>query len=366
VNFKKNKIIEFVSKNLWLCLGLLALFFGLGGFGWNLLKLLPFFNGFAGPFKMLLFVNLFLNLGSAILINKFFERTKNKIVLTLLTLIIVVLLLQNCINAKSTLFYYIFSNPYPAKNAVLAKLAKNNNIRIYPVTPERTLDNRLPLSLGCDYATRYKIHSISGFDDRLETSLKEYISYKDFIWAGKFPTNYKSTDEFDAYRKYGVTYLIVFPFDFSKQPVQESSVVPVKNFLNRIDSKLKLVANDKGIKYYKIDNSDPLAFINDKEKTPLPIQFSATGATIDISTLKPNTNITINMIWHKRYRAYINGKEILKPDKDEWLRMTVHVPQKGSILELKYKSEWALGFTVSIIFLMLTLLAFVFQKKFNK
>lgn len=420
ISLKKKKImfIRSITKNMFLILGLIALIlsFGKECLLWSILHSLPVFNKFIQPIKMMVFVNLFLIFAGSVYLSRFrfsLRMTKN------LVLFVTLLLVFHLYNADSALFRFGF-NKLPDASVLFNQIFDIKNHRIYSFAPSRSSKDYYPLSLSLNFPTYYGIQAIDAYDDRLEVLLKEnmdlysnlhnphssfvlqsnlyecyeleyylsllkqtfeyktfdkkYCSYIDLL---PITSNYAYLqlkellelkisnlieNKYDLLYQYGVKYIAFMSFETfdSWYKVQGKEAYIIRKAKQDLDKNFKVVLNYKDITYYELPTSLPLAYIT-SSKQALPIKFDTQGAKVDVRGLKQKQSITINMIYHKYYKAFADSKEVAIM-KDNYNRIIVDVSANTSFVTIKYKSPWNRGFLIMIIgFIGLPILFFVIK-----
>ena len=343
-----------VSCNIYILLGLIALILSFGDYGllWNILHSLPFFNKFICPEKMMLFINLFLNLGGVIILNRFFAKRKGHLEKGLLLFLLIVLFLHLKYSTQAFFKYDVY--PYPDFGQIERAIPDIKQHRIYSVSPRRSESKSYLFALNNDIPSVSGIMSVCGYDSKLEDILPENLGLYTILCSDN--SAYDSEKASSAFLinylgQMGVKYVIYM----------ESESQLAKSFPS---SDYKLVYELDNIKYYSLKNYYPLSYIEVSKKT-LPILYNSKGAVVDASEVEAGQSVIINMIWHKNYKAYAGNKEV-PVHRDSYGRIRIILPEKVEKIVLKYTSPWGVGFIISLILFILFIISLIVYKLKNK
>ncbi len=368
IMFKSQRKKTALYNNLLLFLGIIALIFSFGtkGIIYPLLHSLPVFNKFVNPIKFLIFINLFFNLGGAIILSKLINKKRTEVLIFGMVILLMILHIKHSNCAQ----YLYKSASYYKINSIETKLPEVTKYRVFSYAPLRTNREDISATMVMNFPTYYKIPAIDAYDDRIETLLKDSL----FVYSKMHNLDTRTCGElfidknlFDMLPEYGVKYFIY-------QDIQNNVFYSYSSIFNKTNDKMivsyinknyqKIFVQNDDIIYYEIPKPKPLAF--DEKISPLPIEFNTQGAIVDLKGVKLPQKITVNMIHRKHYNAYGDGK-LLEIEPDEYNRMVVNVPQGVKKIVLKYHSPWEKGILLMLIMLSIfTPLSYILHKKGEK
>ena len=363
--YNKKYTKQIISTNIYLWMGILALIlsFGKEFYLWSILHSLPIFNKFIQPIKMMVFVNLFLNIAGAILLTRI---VKNKrIIFSLFTITIILMIFH--LKYSTSAFYNFKYNQYPNISSIIQNIPDIKEWRIYSYAPSRSNKSYFPLTLNLNFPSIYDIKSLNAYDDRLEILLNENMDLYKKMYNNDtslvFQSNIIDAYLYDNFLEYGVKYFIYMNFKTNEEwykltKADEYAAYKIENFIKK---NFTLYYKYKDINFYKFNNSKPLAF--DENINSIPIKFNTQGAIIDLSQVKLPQKITINMLYRKYYNAYINNQEC-NIETDKYNRMVINVPQGIQKLVIKYHSPWEKGFLISIILFICLSIVLIFSRRY--
>lgn len=342
----ESKILKFIDNNPWLIIGLFALWLGLGEhFGlWSLVHILPGLKNFTNPHRMMVFINLFLNLSGAIILSRH-KVVESKKFRNGLCVLVIVLLGLHLVNARPAFFVYKIK-PYSDFSQIEKNIKDIREHRVITLCDERSANEEFPLSLTNNFASVYHVYSLNAYNDNLENNLPEY---------------YNISKIRDFSKEYGVKYL----FFQNLVPYMATT----KYMINKNQGMLKFLKSHNKIKYrsknveiYEVDNYKPMAYIEETVK-PLKVEFTGFGAIVNTEPLNKTATVIVNIIDLHNYKAYLdNGKQV-PIIKDKARRISVVVPKGNKRLIIKYHSPWEKGALLGLtIFFIFVVLIFIFNK----
>lgn len=343
-----------LAANIWLFLAGIALLFALGRAGglWPMLARLPMFNKFTGPFKFMVFLNLFVILGSGLVIERLLRGLRNARLWEFgMGIIVSGLLLYHCALPLPS-FYTFADKPYPPLPKEMAKLlrAEGNSApgRVLPVAPARSTEPGYAQSLMHDFPTIYGILSLMGYDPLV------WLTPENRLFDRMFATKQRV----DFLREYGVRWVIVSRL--VQDPVMgpnekwwpsesnwdQDGLPPVLQ-----SAQLKLVLPQLTI--WELSGSRPMAFSASQPTRDLPITLNGAGVRVDVSRLTNGGDVIVNFLKRPWSKAYADGHNI-PCLSDDWGRMQTHVPPGTKKLEIRYSPPWSLGFALAGLLALLS------------
>ncbi|HEX2949221.1 MAG TPA: hypothetical protein VHV83_06590, partial [Armatimonadota bacterium] len=165
-----------VQRNVWLGTALIAANLALGAIagGWLVLSLLPVLSKFRGPFKLIGFLNLFLILGAAIVVERLLRHYRVKQWLEYAGVALVCMLMTyHCLQPHPA-FFRFGDKPYPALPATYQPIVTQSHsttpARIYSFGPYRHGGSNFVWALSLNFPTVYGIPALTGYDPLLSLS----------------------------------------------------------------------------------------------------------------------------------------------------------------------------------------------------
>lgn len=363
---EKNKIktIRLVfANNIYLALGLFALIMSFGNefYLWKIIHSLPIFNKFIQPIKMMVFVNLFLNISGALLLSKILLSKKIEHIICILTLILMFL----HINSVDSAFYYFENNKYKDISDITTQIPDIRNHRVYSYSPRRSDKEYYSYTLNSNFPTFYKIPSIDAYNDRLEILLKDnmhlYKKMYDNDASLVFQSNLVDKYLYEDFLEYGVKYFIYMDFDTNEEwykltKADEYANNKIKKFINK---NFKCIYKYKDINYYIFKDAKPLVFNQDIKEVP----FELNTQGIKVFPGNNDTTITINFLNRRHYRLFADKKP-LDYTTDAYNRIVVKILPNTKELVLTYHSPWEKGALLMLIMLVIFIpITYIFYKK---
>lgn len=322
--FKKNKLRDFYSSNLWLLCGAVAFLLALGVEGklWTLLASIPPFNKFSNPFKFLHFVNLFFILGGALVMQRVFNSfiTTRAFLRYTIVFSVLGLLLYHVTLARTSFYTYGFK-PFPTTHPK-QDLFSHSGQRIFTVGNEKYRDTQFVSSLPFNVPVIYRMPALHGYDNLS----REYMATTRF--------DRKITEE-NLYA-YGVKYIFSY-----RQPLSPS-----------LQGSAGLVDSTNYNYLYELKKTLPLAFSKSAPTSPLGLTFTGNGFNLDVSKLQPPCDLVVNFAYYPQFKASADGHDI-KVDQDEKGRILVKLSQRASLLEMVYAPDFTSALLPSGILLSL-------------
>ncbi|MDQ3813424.1 MAG: hypothetical protein M3347_05680, partial [Armatimonadota bacterium] len=337
------------AQNVWLLCAAIAFFLALGPEGvlWVLLGLLPVFKLFTGPWKFLLFLNLFLPLGGGLIVERWLRGTKSpQRAEAMIALAVCALLLYHTALARPS-FYSYGSRLYPPLPPPMATLLRSGGStpqRILPFAPQRSISPDFVFSLRHNLPTAYGIFSFDGYDPFVPIT----------------PPNQQASarlqaDPIRAARAYGVRWLIVHRLAehpvYSPNPVlrhQEQIAQPPLRLLASLRRQARRRQVLPAVTIWELSDSSPLAFATAAPQRALPIEFDEAGARVDVSPLRDGGRVVINIL-RRPEMALTADKRVIPVEADSWGRIVTTVPAGTRVLEMRYAPPWSKGFLVGAL-----------------
>lgn len=338
---RRPKILPtFFKNNPWLIIGIIAFCFAFtnDSIFWSTLRLIPLFKKFRESIRLLIFVNLFLNLGGAIILSKLESSSKKRFKVIIIALMSFVLI-NHLLYTKQAFFRYdtatILKNP-----SIAEKISDMKQHRIFSIGPFRSNYSKNRMLCNSNFATGYELYSTTGYDDNFGSILKQNI--------------FKTNLPMPIYSLYGVKYIIF------QKPMLNGNEADI-NFINQsidyeknLNKKLKKVYTDGLIDVYETPVSFPLAFI-EKTRKALPIEFNSQGAIIKLPKFDKSEYIIVNMVYYPKYNAYIvnnstkdKKKIFISQNIISQIRVKVPPQSKETTLLIEYQSNWLFGILMGI------------------
>lgn len=383
-----------VAANVWLPLAWVALLFALGRIGglWYLLAKFPPFSGFEHPFKFIPFVSLFMLLGGALLLERLLRHSKRRHWEWAVCTVAVLCMGYHVWLSIPSFCDYGF-RPYPNLPAELQAIRDDpRQGRILAIGPRRNLAPEYGLSLMHQMPTVWGLDALAGYDplvgrsprfsavvDKLYAPLtnagtqlelgsvemglpaptSEIESQSQFKQAlHSAPTDDESLRAHSArtdascglttLRTYGVRWVMVYcgpnqphvgaegnNHYWKLEPTDEQLVAAVKETG-------RLVVHRPEFCIYELADPTPLAFMNDRSETPLPIHSSSRGMTIDTANLPSGGDVVVNVLANPYLKPYADSQSI-PIAVDAWGRIVVHLPPTARQLSFVYRPPWLAG-----------------------
>jgi hypothetical protein len=347
--FYKAPLTELVRKNIWLFTGFTAFVFGLGKSGilWTLLSKQPIFSKFTNPFKFIPFINIFIIVGAAIVIERILKDYKNSTKIRKFTAIAVfILMFYHCLTPLNP-FYLYADKPFGKLPDEVINIVKPGGVQSYRIL---NISNQDPFylrsesekfyhSAAYNYATVFGICSADGYetfaiDSPLYSQMKKAVMER------------KPEKDFEIMRVFGVKWIFVY----EQQCLDESDKNP----------HLKRVYKFPGqeIAIYELLNTSPMAFSSKNPDKPIKTDFDTEGAVMDTSGLNSGDEIILGVL--ARPGLYLSaGNEPISFEKDQWGRLKFTLPQSASTVKLTYKAPWEKGIAASIAFIILAVILII-------
>lgn len=335
-----------MAANIWLFLAGIAVLFALGREGglWVLLAKLPMFNKFTGPFKFLVYLNLFIILGCGLVIERLLRGLRHARLWELgMGIAVTALLLYHCALPLPS-FYSYGDKPYPPLPTEMASLLPVDGNpaprRVFPIVPARGTAPGYAQSLMHNFPTIYGILSLMGYDP--------------LVWwtpeNGLLDRMFATKQRVDLLREYGVRWVIV------SRLVQDPVMGPNERWWPSesnwdqdglppvlLSAQPRLVLPEVTI--WELSGSRPMAFAASQPTRDLPITLNGAGVRVDVSRLTNGGDVIVNFLKRPWSKAYADGRGIAC-SSDEWGRMQTHIPAGTKVLEVRYSPPWGLGFRV--------------------
>jgi hypothetical protein len=320
---RKQKLNVF-NNNPYLTLALISMILSFGLFGglYILFAIIPIWNNFIHPQKLLIFTNFFIVLIGA----KYFSKIKcQKLHLGIFILTILFIFIQipnysktNDLTRNQIPFE---TTNFESEGRILTLL---NNSNPYDIK-----------YLGQNYATFFGLYHVTGYD-HLMPKASRHIS--PINRQGQNLFNHHELDK-TVLSQYSVKYIIT---DYK-----------IKNF--------DLVVSQDNYFVYKNDNFKPFLF---EAKSYKKIEFNNNPNGISFeSNFDKDTFLVYTNLYHDSYNLYLDGKQS-KLTQDEFGRINFIIPTGKHTIELKY--ERPIFFYSIIVSLILLIILLKFWKPLFK
>ncbi|MCE1247377.1 MAG: hypothetical protein LWY06_12090 [Firmicutes bacterium] len=340
----KTQITEMVRKNIWLFTGFIAFIFGLGKSGilWNLLSKQPVFSKFTNPFKFIPFINIFVIIGAAIIIEGVLNELKDGCKYRkFVTITVFALMFYHCLTPLNA-FYVYADKPFGKMPEEVIKIVSpdgKSNYRIVSISAQdpfylRSEISNLQNTAAFNYPTVFRLNSAGGYepfaiDSPLYAPMRKAIK------------NHSTDKDFDMLRAFGVKWV----FAFEQKCIDESE----KN------KNLKKVYKFPGqeIVIFELLNTNPVVFASKNPKAQINTVFDTQGAVIDTAGLTAGDEITVGVL-ARPYLEMSTGNNIIDFEKDNMGRIRFRMPENTNQVKLSYSPPWKKGFAASLLFFILT------------
>lgn len=327
------------GANVFLALALVAFIYALGrpGMAWGLTGELPVFKQFRHPMKYLAFVHLFGILGGGLILERLLRRFPRPRHEWIVAAACAVLMSYHTFLALPAFFTWGI-RPYPAAPAWLANLGTDPTARLYPVAPRRSTAADYEQSQMVNLPTIYGTLSLTGYDPLLEENRQHRQIRQSLI-----------DRPLETLRALGIRHLVVYP-------PQELPRIPAGQAYSRwyfwepserstyqaARQAGRLMNWSPGAALYEIDGAAPLAFVEKRPSTPLPIRFDATGASLFGLRTQSDEPLIVNIVPSRFFIAWADGKKI--PWRtDDWGRLKLSPPAGTQSIRLQYSPPWLAG-----------------------
>jgi len=323
--FSRNVLILFSVFVLFLCLGSAS---PLPVNDW--ISSLPWFEKFRQPWRYYIFFVFFSTLAGAL----FWERLSRNIGRGKLTqrgvaIAAIVLVGASLAVPIPTWWLRPTKEVYPPLSQTIRDTIKDSDARF----PQRTVS----WGKQSEYTSWFQSEDYADALVAFMPTAYNVLSlsrYNTLTWYHKFarPIFDKfNEDPFGAWRAYGVRWIVCHP-----------NIRPVKPELFKTWPAQYAKKVGK-ISLLQLTDSAPLAFVKGNEKEPLPISFSARGATVDFpAATAADQQVVVNVLGWPRFQVYADGKPVSWAP-DEWGRILASVPANTKRLEAFYEPPWGKG-----------------------
>lgn len=352
--FQKGKIIlKFLKNNPYFILGFIAFWFSLSD-TWGVFPIvhkLLFLTGFKWAHKLIIFMNLFLNLSVVIILSKLTISKSRKFKVVFSSGMLILLFFHLFFSNSAFCKYSI--KPYPKVNYNNEQVISDiKHHRFFSFSSYLSDSSTSIIALKMNFPTIYNIYSYGGYQD----CLSNYIKYN---IIGKI------SQETKYIKEYGVKYLVFQKLYNNKNDcdIDYGKLIIENDIEKNFNGLFKKIYNNDGVIVYDIGYCKPLAFVKGT-KHNLPIEFNACGAVIDVSEIKEKENLVVaNMMYYPNYRIFTEkGFEVAKTN-DEYNRLVIFSPKLNNKLIIKYKSPWYKGSLISLCLIILSIVMYLLQLK---
>jgi len=324
-------------------LGLVALLLCVGDPGvlWYAQAKLPILNKFSHPVKLLPFFHFFSLAAGAVVVHRLTSRTRSAAKWRALCFVVVSVLLAYHVSLVRRSWDSFADRPYPAMPHALDRIVGQDAgpVRVMAVPSTLSLSVDFPLGLADNYGTVYGIDSFSGFDP-LVSSRSEYQRVE----------RLGSANLLDTLRRYGVTHLVLHATGASSRLRELPGVLGYqeRKYLYRVEPLRRYCTNrrpcyeDREIRVFLLDKTEPKAFCSGDCTRPLPISQAPSAVTVDASSLPGGGRVVVNYLWHRAIRVFADGHRI-PAWADDFGRIVTTVPPGTRTLTVRYQSPWRFG-----------------------
>lgn len=351
--FKSDKRLllkRFTAANIWFVCALIAFILALGDRGllWTIQAKLPLLNKFRMPFKFILFFNLFVVMGSGMILERRIGSAFNhKFWKTFFAVTVCGLMLYN-VNLATASFYSYGDRPSHSTlpegmHDILG--SKNFGWRVLSLSPERSPKPGYIFSLNHNFPTFFNLNGFGGYTPFIEQSLP-FARVKEILYSHPL----------EAARIYGVKWVIV------EEGIDESEMIDSRNraladfFIPRGQGRSRYL----DYTLVELDDPHPAAFVEGNPHAEIPVYARDNRLDIDVSRIYPTGGrVVINTLWLKGI-AVMNGKNKLKSEADFWGRVVADVPPHVRAISFRYITPWKAGFIAGLLCLLCAILSYFF------
>jgi hypothetical protein len=341
-----------LAANLWLICAAIALVLALGDRGllWTVHSVLPVFKKFTFPFKFIPFFNLFIILGSALVLERYLYRIKNhQLYEKRIVGLALILIIYNCFLALPS-FYTYGDKPYPSLPPQISETIKSvpdsTPQRIFSFAPRRSVATDYTISLCQNFASLYGVYAINGYQGGIDSMLPQNLEADKLIL----------TDPVNALRAYGVRWLLISPLvnkpQFGPNPnIQSSDTINREQaiLLQMLKPHTSKRVEVNGLTLLELQGSSPLAFYESSPQEAIPVHFHGGGA--DLTQITYAGPIILNVLWRPGIVTMADGK-LLENQKDSWGRVRFDVPAGSKHIAIKFSPPWNKAFMAGLILLI--------------
>lgn len=345
---------DLVARNLWLLCAGVAFDLALGpeGISWPLTSVLPIFKWYTGPFKLLLYLNIFIVLGAGVVLERILRQAprpqswEKGLVVSSCALV----LYQVSLARPS--FYSYGDKPYPVMPQPMRHLLSFEGTgtpqRTMPFAPERSAAPGYLLGMKHSVPCLYNVLSTSGYNPFVALTAPNRGADAAF-----------ARDPLAAAHAYGVGWLV--EHRLAEHPLWEPNHVlsPMQPGQLHMLHVLKRYAHRKlvlpEVSIWELKGSDPLAFAVSRPAQALPLRYSQVGVDVDVTRLPTGGRVVVNIL-QRPYMQARAGALPLSITADAWGRMVVAVPAGAKLLTVRYVPPWRAGFACGAALWVLAIL----------
>lgn len=326
---------------VWLFLAVTTFWLALGKAGglWQVLEHVPLV-GFIHryPMRLLPFVTFFVSLAGGLVLQRMVDswpKTKQ----LLAGGVVLILFGWQVAQARTAFFTHGFQ-PYPPLPAELAGIFFQKGEptgRLISWAPFRSEEPEHALRMTSNIPAVYGLPALGGYNSLLVSS--PLVAKRERLLEQK---------PVEALGAYGVAWQVLAD-ETPDRPVNLYNTfwwqqVPPQNVTLGIRmqfQRLKRAAVADGITVYKLDDVDPLAFVQ-SSKQNLALDLHGEGIDVNIRELPGDEYVSVNFLYWPNMAASVDGRPVLC-QADDWGRMIVKLAGPGDRLELRYRADWLRG-----------------------
>jgi len=340
----------FWQRQRWAILAVLALLLAIGQAAmlWSILGLLPVFDNFTHPFKLLPYLVLTLNLAGALALQRLLPARPHWHGGIALCLSLLVLL--NAGLARSSFFTYA-DDPYPALPKEIGEVLRPAvpgvlGPRVLATAPFQGAEPGFATSLTHNLATYHRIMALDGYGSLLWFSaenrralalLRDDPEAARRAFGVRWLLRYRPTR--DAGVPAGLVDVNGTPFAQAYMPAFQGAPVVARTG--------KLVLHDLG-------PADPLAFFEGAPRQALLARAAEGALVVDLPALTAPRRVVLNFL--RRPGSVLSGDgEALAIEADAWGRIVAEVPAGVRRLRLDHAGGWGRGLYHGLVLLLVAL-----------
>ena len=340
-----------VGRNVWLVMALIAFVLALGRQGglWTLIAKLPVMEKFTGPFKMLLYLNLFIMLGAGLIMERLAMRSY--VWRIAIPAVVCGLMVYHCLLPLPS-FYSFKERPYPQLPAEMTRVLRGvespTPARIIAFAPYMSPADGFVKSLMNDFATVYGYLNVFGYEALVRDTIETTEATKRIM-----------DDPTSALAAYGVRWMVIhrlaFVPEFSANPDQAETegFTDGAEVMELLLQHARRVVRLDDVMIFELNDPSPMSFAESKPDRPLPIRFDGSGARVDVSSIEGGP-VIVNVIMRHWMTASADGRPV-DIASDDWGRVVAEPPVGTKVLRIRYSPPWMAGLAIGFVVIAVAL-----------
>lgn len=340
----------FWHRQRWSILAVLALLLAIGqpALLWSGLGLLPVFEHFTHPFKLLPYLVLALNMAGAVAMQRLLPARNHGHGGVALGVALLVLL--NAGLARTSFFTFA-DDPYPALPPEVAEVVRpagpaTLGPRLLAAAPFHSAEAGFTTSLMHNLPTYHHVMALDGYGSLLWFSAEN-----------RRALTLMRDDPEGARRAYGVRWLLHYePPRNTDTPlgIGDAYGSPFARIYMDAFRGASVAARTGSLTLYDLGSADPLAFFEDRPGQALSARVAGGGLEVDLPEMTASRSVVLNFL--RRPDSTLSGDgEALGLDTDAWGRIVAKVPAGVKKLHLDHGGGWGRGLYYGIVLLLVAL-----------